>query len=131
VDAGVPRKQIAQQLGFDVKTVRRYLGAAQARGLEASQGVAALTDELVGTILAARQPRIGRRRGADWARCAAERAFIEAQLQRGVRLTKVRKLLSRRGVVLPYDTLRRYALAELGFGRCSSSARKGPLVFAA
>ena len=28
--AGVPKKRIAQQLGFDVKTVRRYLAAARA-----------------------------------------------------------------------------------------------------
>ncbi len=27
--SGVPKKRIAQQLGFDVKTVRRYLGAAR------------------------------------------------------------------------------------------------------
>ena len=27
---GVPKKQIAGQLGFDVKTVRRYLSAAKA-----------------------------------------------------------------------------------------------------
>lgn len=114
---GVPRKRIAQQLGFDVKTVRRYLGAARARGLDASQGVAALTDELVSAVLAAVQPRSGRPRGADWARCAAQRDFLQVHLDRGVRLTKIRKLLGRRGVVIPYDTLRRYALAELGCGQ--------------
>jgi len=119
---GVPRKRIAQQLGFDVKTVRRYLGAARARGVERAHGLAALTDELVGAVLAAAQPRAGRPRGADWAQCAAQHDFIKVQLDRDVRLTKVRKLLGRRGVVIPYDTLRRYALAELGFGR------RGPTV---
>lgn len=114
---GIPRKRIAQQLGFDVKTVRRYVGAAGAQGVEASHGLEALTDELVGAVLAAVQPRIGRPRGADWAQCAAQRDFIQAQLDRGVRLTKTRKLLARRGILIPYDTLRRYALAELGFGR--------------
>jgi transposase len=114
---GVPRKRIAQQLGFDVKTVRRYLGAARVRGVEASRGLAALTDELVAAVLATVQPPIGRPRGADWARCAAQHDFIQALLDREVRLTKIRKLLRRRGVVIPYDTLRRYALAEVGFGR--------------
>ncbi len=114
---GVPRKRIAQQLGFDVKTVRRYLGAARARGVEGAHGLTALTDELVAAVLTAVQPRIGRPRGADWARCAAQRDFIKAQLDGAVRLTKIRKLLSRRGVGIPYDTLRRYALTELGFGR--------------
>jgi FixJ family two-component response regulator len=33
---GVPKKGIAAQLGFDVKTVRRYLAVARARGVEPS-----------------------------------------------------------------------------------------------
>ena len=37
---GVPKKRIAAQLGFDVKTVRRYLAAAKARGVEPSHGLA-------------------------------------------------------------------------------------------
>ena len=44
---GVPKKQIASQLGFDVKTVRRYLAVAKARGVESMHGLAALDDELV------------------------------------------------------------------------------------
>lgn len=114
---GVPRKRMAQQLGFDVKTVRRYLKAARARGVEADHGLSALTDEQVAAVVAATQPRTGRPRGADWERCAAQHDFIASQLDRSVRLTKIRKLLGRRGLVIPYDTLRRYALAELGFGR--------------
>ena len=31
---GVPKRRVAQQLGLDVKTVRRYLAAARARGVE-------------------------------------------------------------------------------------------------
>jgi transposase len=118
---GVPRKRIAQQLGFDVKTVRRYLKAARGQGVEATQGLAALTDELVAAVLATVQPRTGRPRGVDWARCAAQRDFLAAQLDHGVRLTKIRKLLRRRGVEIPYDTLRRYALAELGFGNAAQT----------
>lgn len=114
---GVAKKRIAHQLGFDVKTVRRYLKAARAQGVEAAYGLPALTDELVAAVVAAVQPRTGRPRGQDWERCAAQRDFLAAQLERGVRLTKLRKLLRRRGVEIPYDTLRRYALAELGFGR--------------
>ena len=118
---GVPRKRIAQQLGFDVKTVRRYLKAARGQGVEATQGLAALTDELVAAVLATVQPRTGRPRGVDWARCAAQRDFLAAQLDHGVRLTKISKLLRRRGVEIPYDTLRRYALAELGFGHAAQT----------
>ncbi len=114
---GVPKKRIAQQLGFDVKTVRRYVTAAQAQGVERGHGLAALRDELVAGVLAATQPQTGRPRGEDWARCAAQHDFIAGHLDRGVRLTKVGKLLRRQGVAVSYATLRRYALSELGFGR--------------
>ena len=56
---GVPKKRIAQQLGFDVKTVRRYLGAARQRGVEPAHGFAALDDELVAAVVAATQPATG------------------------------------------------------------------------
>jgi hypothetical protein len=42
-------------------------------------------------------------------------------LENSVRLTKVRKLLLRRGVKIPYPTLRRFAVAELGFGRTAAT----------
>ena len=42
---GVPKKRIAQQLGFDVKTVRRYLDAAKSCGIERNRpSSAALTN---------------------------------------------------------------------------------------
>jgi len=116
---GVPKKRVAQQLGLDVKTVRRYLAAARARGAEPGQGVAALDDELVAGVVAATQSASGRPRGDDWAICVERREFVEGHLERGVRLTKVRKLLLRQGVEIPYQTLRRYALEELGFGQAS------------
>jgi hypothetical protein len=34
-----------------------------------------------------------------------------------VRLSKVRRLLQRQGVTVPYSTLHRFASSELGFGR--------------
>ena len=114
--SGVPKKQIARQLGFDVKTVRRYLDAAKARGVEAVHGRGALDDGLVDAVIAATQPATGRPRGDGWAVCEAHREFIAGHLGRGVRLTKIDRLLQRGGVEIGYDTLRRYALAELGFG---------------
>ena len=50
------KKQIAGQLGFDVETVRRYLAAAKALGVEQAHGLAALDDELVAAVVAATQP---------------------------------------------------------------------------
>jgi transposase len=116
---GVPKKQIAQQLGFDVKTVRRYLHAAKARGVEQAHGLAVLNDELVAAVIAVTQPGTGRPRGEGWAVCEAHRDFIARHVDRGVRLTKIGKLLLRHGVEVEYPTLRRFALAELGFGRAA------------
>ena len=48
--------------------------------------------------------------------CAAHREVIARYLAHGVRLTRVGKLLRRQGVAIGYATLRRFALAELGFG---------------
>src|SRR5467141_766821 len=39
--SGMPKRQVATQLGLDVKTVRRYLSAAQAAGLVREQGTGA------------------------------------------------------------------------------------------
>ena len=42
-------------------------------------------------------------------------------LQQGIRLTKIRKLLARQGVVIPYATLHRFAVVELSFGRAATT----------
>jgi transposase len=118
---GVPKKQIAEQLGFDVKTVRRYLAAAKVHGAEATHGLGALDDELVAAVVAATQPSTGRPRGEGWSVCEAHREFIAGHIAHHVRLTKIGKLLRRRGVAIEYPTLRRFALAELGFGHGAPS----------
>jgi transposase len=114
---GVPKKRIAAGLGLDVKTVRRYLRAAKAAGLEAGQGERALDDALLLAVMEQVRPVPGRPHGEGWARCEEHRAFVEGHLSHGVRLSKVRKLLVRRGAEISYPTLRRFAMAELGFGR--------------
>ena len=113
--AGVPKKGIAASLGLDVKTVRRYLRAAKAAGLEA--GDRALDDALLLAVMERVRPVLGRPHGEGWDRCEEHRAFVEGHLSHGVRLSKVRKLLVRRGTEVSYPTLRRFAMAELGFGR--------------
>ena len=118
--AGTAKKRIAERLGLDVKTVRRYIEAAEANGLSADAGQAALSEELLATVLLARRGAPGRPRGESWARCEAHREQIAALLRQGLRLSKLRKLLRRRhGVSVPYATLHRFAVAELGFGRAA------------
>ena len=115
---GTAKKRIAAQLGLDPKTVRRYVEVAGQTGLQPG---AVLTDEQIRDVLLALQPSGGRPRGDRWAACVEQRAVMEAWLRKGVRLSKIRKLLARRGVEIPYPTLHRFAVLELQFGRTAST----------
>lgn len=115
---GVPKARIAEQLGLDRKTVRRYIGAAARRSIGDE---AALTDERMVELAAELRVAGGRTHGDGWARCAEQRAFIDDKLRADVKLSKVRRLLLRDGVDVPYATLHRFAVAELGFGRTAAT----------
>lgn len=115
--AGVPKKRIAGRLGLDPKTVRRYVKVAEENGLAADDGVEALTDERVSDIVVALKASPERETGEAWKTCGAKRDFIEGKLAGRVRLSKIRRLLLRQGVDVPYSTLHRYAANELGFCR--------------
>ena len=117
---GTARKRIATQLGLDIKTVRRYVRAAQACGPWPA-GEAVLDEARVTAVVAALQPGWGRPRGALWTTCERERQFIASYLKQDVRLTKIRKLLRRRGIEVSYPTLRRFAIVELSFGRTAAT----------
>jgi hypothetical protein len=116
--AGVAKKPIAARLGLDPKTVRRYVKAALAAGIESE---ATLTDERLVVLMGTLHANPGRARGDTWAACQSQHAFIESLLKGRVRLSKVRRLLQRKGVRVPYPTLHRYAVAELGFGRTAAT----------
>jgi len=114
--AGVALKRIAKRLRTDVKTVRRYVRAGRRLGIQVPLSADGLTDEMVAAVIAEVGTMPGRARGETWARCVEHREVIEKLLARDVRLTKVRKLLLREHQLdVPYMTLWRYAIAELGF----------------
>lgn len=115
--AGTAKKRIAAQLALDVKTVRRYIAAAESCGVAADGSTTGLSDDELAAVLAALAPDTGRPHGDGWHHCEAERDEIERLLGQRVRLSKVRRLLQRRGVDIPYSTLHRFAVAELGFGQ--------------
>jgi len=118
---GVGKKRIARQLGLDPKTVRRYVRAAEAQGVAPSQGVAALDEERLTAVMVALRVLPERPRGESWARCVEQRDRIKKLLENDVRLSKVRRLLKRQGIEIPYPTLHRFAVAEIGFGRTSAT----------
>ena len=81
-----------------------------------SSAATELTDAQLAPVLTALKTGTGRPRGDGWERCVEQRAFIEHTLKRA-KLSKVRRLLLRQGVDIPYATLHRFAVAELDFGR--------------
>jgi len=115
------KKGIARQVGLDPKTVRRYVRSAEACGLSPKEGVAALTEERLADVLVRLKDRPVRPKGDSWTACETHRQFIADGLKNKIRLSKVRKLLKRRGVDVPYATLHRFAVAELEFGRTSTT----------
>ncbi len=119
--SGTPTKRIARQLGLDAKTVRRYLRVAEACGIEQKRGTLTLTEERLAQVMVSLRATPERPRGEAWERCEAEREFIRQRLDEKLRLSKVRKLLGRRGVEVPYTTLHRFAVSELGFGRSATT----------
>jgi hypothetical protein len=54
---------------------------------------------------------------------AGQHEQIKAWLDQGLTVTKVPILLGRRGVVVSYRTLHRYATTELGFGQRKTTVR--------
>ena len=115
---GMPKKGIARVVGVDVKTVRSYVAAA------AALGVSGLLDDAdLARLLGALRGDVERDHGEAWLRCEEHFDDIKKWLSDGVRLTKVRKLLERRVVVVPYSTLHRFACERLEFGRRRRSVR--------
>jgi len=113
---GTPKKAIAARLGCDPKTVRRYIRAAEAQGASREVGPAWLTDEHLAAVVTALKAPPARERGASWQRCEQQRSFIEAKLSQGLKLTKIHRLLRRRGVEVAYRSLHRFAVDALGYG---------------
>jgi transposase len=108
---------VARLSGADRKTVRRYVDRARAGGLDRDGDACQLTDELLAVVIAGVRP--SRPNGKSPARetIDGQRAQIAAWLKQDLTLTKVHILLGRRGVVVSYRTLHRYATTELGFGQ--------------
>jgi transposase len=114
---GTGKKKITRGLGPSRNTVRKYIEVAESCGLKQEDGVAALTEERLTEIVTRLKAMPERERSESWTRCEEQREFIRKKLAADLRLTKVGRLLARKGVVVPYATLRRFAVAELDFGR--------------
>jgi len=95
--AGVSKKRIAVQLGLNIKTVRRYVGAAWASGLAREAGPEALDEGLIAAVVSRVQPSLGRPHGDGWAECVAQRPVIERYLHQRVRPRRCARCSGARG----------------------------------
>jgi transposase len=114
--AGRGLREVARLSGTDRKTVRRYVDRARACGLDRDGDGCELTDELLAAVIAGVRPSRPNGKSPAWETIEGQRGQIEAWLGQDLTLTKVHILLGRRGVVVSYRTLHRYATTELGFG---------------
>ena len=116
-------REVARLSGTDRKTVRRYAEMAQSCGLDRDGGDCQLTDELLAAVIAGVRRKRPNGRSEAWETIAGQSEQIKAWLDQGLTLTKVHILLGRRGVVVSYRTLNRYATTELGFGQRRTTVR--------
>jgi transposase len=120
---GMGLREIARLSGSDRKTVRRYVETAQSCGLDRDGQVDQLTDELLTAVIAGVRRKRPNGHSEAWETIAAQSEQIKEWLDQGLTLTKVHILLGRRGVVVSYRTLHRYATTELGFGQRRTTVR--------
>jgi hypothetical protein len=107
-------RSVARLSQVDRKTVRRYVEAALACGLDRAGGEEQLGDELLSTVAERIRPHRADGHGASWALLSAHHARLEELLDAGLTVVKAGELLAREGVVVPERTLHRYALQVTG-----------------
>lgn len=108
-------RTIAAYVGADRKTVRRYVEAAQRRGLSREADSRALDDDLLAEVIAAVLPGAPPKAGAMRQLCRDHQKLIDGWVRDGCKSPKIARLLQRHaGVAVPERTLRRFIQEELG-----------------
>lgn len=121
---GAGLRPVARRAGVDRKTARRYVDAAVAAGLSREAGPGALSDELIGAVVAAVRPARPAGHGASWDALAEREAQIRDWVGKDcLSIVKIEQLLARSGCVVPYRTLHRFAVERCGFRVKSTTLR--------
>jgi transposase len=120
---GEGERPIAQGVGVDRKTARRYIAAAIELGVDRSGSEEQMSDELIGQVLERVRPHRIDGHGEAWRALLAEQAQITAWVKQDLTVVKIGILLARRGVVVPHRTLARFAVERCGAGRRTVTVR--------
>jgi len=112
--AGEGIRATERLVGFDRKTVRRYVDAAVGLGLVREGGDEQLSDGFIGLVVEAVRPHRFDGHGEAWRQCQAHHDDITAWVGDDLTAVKVHELLARRGVEVPCRTVQRYVAEVLG-----------------
>jgi transposase len=112
--AGEGVRATERLVGFDRKTVRRYVEAAVGLGLVRDGGDEQLSDVFIGLVVEAVRPHRTDGHGEAWRLLVAHHDVIAAWVGDGLTGVKIAELLERRGVGVPARTVQRYVAEVLG-----------------
>jgi len=112
--AGRSKNQIAESLGLDRKTVRKYLAPAEAEGLAPGGppvGAAQWRERAAGWFPELADARL---RQVTWPEIGKHHGFITGQLKAGVTVKTIhQRLRDEHGLAVSYASLRRYVAANV------------------
>lgn len=112
--AGEGIRATERLVGFDRKTVRRYVDAAVGFGLIRDGGDEQLTDGFIGLVVEAVRPHRTDGHGEAWRVLQGHHDEIAAWVEQDLTAVKIHELLERRGVGVPCRTVQRYVAEVLG-----------------
>ena len=121
IGRGDTQAAVAQVTGHTRKTIRRYVRTAKDLGWE--PGTDPPSEALAAEVFLRHRPSRDRNPGEVEEELLPHLETIRDWLKpkpgekRGLRLTKVRQLLQRRGIQIPYSSLHRFAVNHCGFGK--------------
>jgi len=112
--AGRSKNEMAESLGVDRKTLRKYLAPAEAAGM--APGGPAKSEEEWAELVRGWFPQLAdtRLRQVTWPAIAAHHGYITAQLKAGVRMSTIhQRLRDEHGLAVSVASFRRYVAANL------------------
>jgi transposase len=118
---GGGERTIAQGVGIDRKTAKRYVQAAQELGLNRSGAEEQLTDELLGQLVERVRPHRPDGHGESWRTLLEREKQIKGWVDDELTVVKIGILLARVGVVVPHRTLARFCVERCGASRRSAT----------
>jgi transposase len=117
--AGEGFRSVERLSQVDRRTVRRYVEAAVALGLDRDddRGVGQLSDVFVGMVVESVRPHRCDGHGEGWRLLVASHELVACWVKEDLTAVKIHELLERRGVFVPLRTVQRYVLEVCGRSR--------------